>query len=73
MFLKALCFNLGDKLDCCVHSSGLIFFFVKTDVELHPGLDSIPLLIDRVSAIEHCTLFLPPVSGTHFGFALRAI
>ncbi|KAM7417220.1 hypothetical protein PAMA_017050 [Pampus argenteus] len=28
-------------------SSGLIFFFVKTDVELHPDSESIPLLIDR--------------------------
>ncbi|KAM9849643.1 transmembrane protein 144b [Aulostomus maculatus] len=27
--------------------SGLIFFFVKTDVELHPNQESIPLLIDR--------------------------
>uniref|UniRef100_A0A3B4T6U2 Transmembrane protein 144b n=1 Tax=Seriola dumerili TaxID=41447 RepID=A0A3B4T6U2_SERDU len=27
--------------------SGLIFFFVKTDVELHPNSESIPLLIDR--------------------------
>ncbi|XP_026213833.1 transmembrane protein 144b isoform X2 [Anabas testudineus] len=27
--------------------SGLIFFFVKTDVEQHPDSDSIPLLIDR--------------------------
>ncbi|XP_070693342.1 transmembrane protein 144b [Pempheris klunzingeri] len=27
--------------------SGLIFFFVKTDVELHPNTESIPLLIDR--------------------------
>ncbi|XP_041846428.1 transmembrane protein 144b isoform X2 [Melanotaenia boesemani] len=27
--------------------SGLIFFFVKTEVELHPELESIPLLIDR--------------------------
>ncbi|KAI3351458.1 hypothetical protein L3Q82_020312 [Scortum barcoo] len=28
--------------------SGLIFFFVRTDVELHPNSESIPLLIDRV-------------------------
>ncbi|KAK2904439.1 transmembrane protein 144b isoform X1 [Channa argus] len=27
--------------------SGLVFFLVKTDVELHPNSDSIPLLIDR--------------------------
>ncbi|XP_010741217.2 transmembrane protein 144b isoform X1 [Larimichthys crocea] len=27
--------------------SGLIFFFVKSDVELHPNPESIPLLIDR--------------------------
>nr|XP_046262930.1 transmembrane protein 144-like isoform X3 [Scatophagus argus] len=27
--------------------SGLIFFFVRTDVELHPNSESIPLLIDR--------------------------
>ncbi|KAM9795604.1 transmembrane protein 144-like [Neosynchiropus ocellatus] len=27
--------------------SGLIFFFVKTDVELHPGEETVPLLIDR--------------------------
>ncbi|XP_070769807.1 transmembrane protein 144b [Enoplosus armatus] len=27
--------------------SGLIFFFVKTDVELHPNSESMPLLIDR--------------------------
>ncbi|XP_040904333.1 transmembrane protein 144b [Toxotes jaculatrix] len=27
--------------------SGLIFLFVKTDVELHPNSESIPLLIDR--------------------------
>ncbi|GAA6222041.1 transmembrane protein 144 isoform X1 [Lates japonicus] len=27
--------------------SGLIFFFVKADVELHPNSESIPLLIDR--------------------------
>ncbi|XP_049898437.1 transmembrane protein 144b [Epinephelus moara] len=27
--------------------SGLIFFFVKTDVELHPESESIPLLLDR--------------------------
>ncbi|XP_059201490.1 transmembrane protein 144b [Centropristis striata] len=27
--------------------SGLIFFFVKTDVELHPNSESIPLLLDR--------------------------
>ncbi|XP_068616280.1 transmembrane protein 144-like, partial [Brachionichthys hirsutus] len=26
---------------------GLIFFFVKTDAELHPNSESIPLLIDR--------------------------
>uniref|UniRef100_A0A3Q3MQW7 Transmembrane protein 144 n=1 Tax=Mastacembelus armatus TaxID=205130 RepID=A0A3Q3MQW7_9TELE len=31
--------------------SGLIFFFVKTDVELHPDSDSMPLLIDRVSTL----------------------
>lgn len=30
-------------------SSGLIFFFVKTDVALHPNSESIPLLLDRVS------------------------
>ncbi|XP_028272295.1 transmembrane protein 144b [Parambassis ranga] len=29
--------------------SGLIFFFVKVDVELHPNSESIPLLIDRRS------------------------
>ncbi|XP_056150042.1 transmembrane protein 144-like isoform X2 [Lampris incognitus] len=29
--------------------SGMIFFFVKTDVETHPCLESTPLLIDRVS------------------------
>ncbi|XP_053735059.1 transmembrane protein 144-like isoform X2 [Synchiropus splendidus] len=27
--------------------SGLIFFFVKTDVELHPEEEAVPLLIDR--------------------------
>ncbi|XP_068571314.1 transmembrane protein 144b [Cebidichthys violaceus] len=29
--------------------SGLIFLFVKTDVELHPNSESIPLLLDRRS------------------------
>ncbi|XP_061582000.1 transmembrane protein 144b [Cololabis saira] len=29
--------------------SGLIFFFVKTDVQLHPKKESIPLLIDRMT------------------------
>uniref|UniRef100_A0A3P8UUD8 Transmembrane protein 144b n=1 Tax=Cynoglossus semilaevis TaxID=244447 RepID=A0A3P8UUD8_CYNSE len=32
-------------------SSGLIVFFVKADVELHPNDESIPLLIDRVSQL----------------------
>uniref|UniRef100_A0A3P8US29 Transmembrane protein 144b n=1 Tax=Cynoglossus semilaevis TaxID=244447 RepID=A0A3P8US29_CYNSE len=31
--------------------SGLIVFFVKADVELHPNDESIPLLIDRVSQL----------------------
>lgn len=35
----------------CVCFSCLIFFFVKTDVDLHPNSESIPLLIDRVSIL----------------------
>lgn len=34
--------------------SGLIFFFVKTDVELHPNSDSMPLLIDRRTNSGSC-------------------
>uniref|UniRef100_A0A3Q3VS36 Uncharacterized protein n=1 Tax=Mola mola TaxID=94237 RepID=A0A3Q3VS36_MOLML len=30
--------------------SGLIFFFVRSDVELHPNSESTPLLIDRVNS-----------------------
>ena len=41
----------------CVCSSGLIFFFVKTDVELHPNSESIPLLIDRVSILTGCYIY----------------
>lgn len=38
----------------CPFCSGLIFFFVKSDVELHPNPESIPLLIDRVSTLIGC-------------------
>uniref|UniRef100_A0A3B5A0P8 Transmembrane protein 144 n=1 Tax=Stegastes partitus TaxID=144197 RepID=A0A3B5A0P8_9TELE len=37
--------------------SGLIFFFVKVNVELHPNAESIPLLIDGVSILS-CLLFI---------------
>lgn len=40
---------LTDMIFIC--SSGLIFMFVKTDVQLHPNSESIPLLIDEVSIL----------------------
>uniref|UniRef100_A0A3Q1HN69 Transmembrane protein 144b n=1 Tax=Anabas testudineus TaxID=64144 RepID=A0A3Q1HN69_ANATE len=47
--------------------SGLIFFFVKTDVEQHPDSDSIPLLIDRlfITSVSGCLLAV--VSGLLYG------
>lgn len=42
-------FILDDRHDFCICCSGLILFFVRSDVELHPDSESIPLLIDRVS------------------------
>lgn len=46
-------------------SSGLIFFFVRTNVELHPVSESLPLLIDRVSAlIRGCFFFATSFSGS---------
>uniref|UniRef100_A0A8C2XH46 Transmembrane protein 144 n=1 Tax=Cyclopterus lumpus TaxID=8103 RepID=A0A8C2XH46_CYCLU len=47
--------------------SGLIFFFVKTDVDLHPSSESIPLLLDRVSCL------LAVVSGLLYGFSFAPI
>uniref|UniRef100_A0A3B4YRA4 Transmembrane protein 144b n=1 Tax=Seriola lalandi dorsalis TaxID=1841481 RepID=A0A3B4YRA4_SERLL len=52
--------------------SGLIFFFVKTDVELHPNSESIPLLIDRVSALIGCCL-LAVMSGLLYGSSFAPI
>uniref|UniRef100_A0A3Q3SIG9 Transmembrane protein 144 n=1 Tax=Mastacembelus armatus TaxID=205130 RepID=A0A3Q3SIG9_9TELE len=58
--------------------SGLIFFFVKTDVELHPDSDSMPLLIDRVILqsdscpfISGCLLAV--VSGLLYGSSFAPI
>uniref|UniRef100_A0A3Q3W966 Uncharacterized protein n=1 Tax=Mola mola TaxID=94237 RepID=A0A3Q3W966_MOLML len=38
--------------------SGLIFFFVRSDVELHPNSESTPLLIDRVSVLIVLFIYL---------------
>lgn len=46
-------------------SSGLIVFFVRTNVELHPDSESIPLLIDRVSVLIRCFTFPTSFSGSH--------
>lgn len=45
-------------------SSGLIFFFVRTNVELHPVSESLPLLIDRVSALIRGFIFATSFSGS---------
>lgn len=44
-------FILDDRHDFCICCSGLILFFVRSDVELHPNSESITLLIDRVSIL----------------------
>uniref|UniRef100_A0A3Q2CEP3 Transmembrane protein 144b n=1 Tax=Cyprinodon variegatus TaxID=28743 RepID=A0A3Q2CEP3_CYPVA len=45
--------------------SGLVFFFVRSDVELHPESETVPLLIDRVASfIKFFTLScIPFISG----------
>ncbi|XP_041652901.1 transmembrane protein 144-like [Cheilinus undulatus] len=43
--------------------SGLIFFFVKSDVDLHSNSESIPLLIDREDKFLPLGLSKRPVSG----------